>query len=91
MGVIHVSPDGDFIMQTPGGPRRVTLRCTVDGHVMVEDVAGGGVSLQAVKITMHAEKNDEQTPEVISPRLRRPITTAPGARPTSAPTSEKEA
>lgn len=53
MGEIHLDPQsGEFFMQTPSGARRITLRCRNDGTVMVEEVAGGGMTIQPVKVTI---------------------------------------
>ncbi len=40
-----------FVLATPAGPRDVTLRVDTEGHVMVEEIAGGGISLEPLRIT----------------------------------------
>lgn len=54
MGEIRSSPDGTFIMQTPDGVRDVTLRCTVEGSVEVEEVSGGGLLIKPLMVTQLA-------------------------------------
>lgn len=55
---------GGFEMMTPTGLRMVTLRCTVDGHVMVDDVSGGGLLLEPLKITQLASSDVAQPHEI---------------------------
>jgi hypothetical protein len=49
-GEIRVGPSDRFEMMTPSGLRAVTLRCRTDGVVMVEQVAGGGMSIAPLAI-----------------------------------------
>lgn len=51
MGQIAVDlATGGFVLAAPEGPRAVTLRCRHDGVVCVEEVAGGGMSVQPLRI-----------------------------------------
>lgn len=39
-------------MTTPEGDRPITLRATVDGHVMVEEISGGGINIAAAIVNV---------------------------------------
>lgn len=66
MGELRFSPMTEqFYLMTPAGERPVTLRCTQAGVVMVEEVAGGGLSIQPLQIQVqHPAPLDTQVGKV---------------------------
>jgi hypothetical protein len=53
MGEICLGTSNHFEMMTPDGLRPVTLRCATDGTVMVEQVAGGGLTIAPMVVQVN--------------------------------------